>query len=376
MNDGFRRFLVLVLVFVLAYLAVSIALKLQKREPQGIDQNGQVTLRLNPVIPPSQVQILDAINRESAALVEAVVPSVVSINTHGKRRVRIRDILGRAWSYSEPIQGQGSGVIVSKEGHVLTNEHVVRGYASIRLTMHDGTEHSARVIGTDTAADIAVLKIDGDGQFQALKFGDSSPDNLKVGHAVFAIGNPFGIGKSVTEGIISAIERPVSDSQVPLLQTSAPINPGNSGGPLVNIRGEIIGINARIYSSDQDNAGWQGIGFAIPSNDARRTMEAILSKKPPGFLGLALQDINTSVGVRVVYLAPNSPAVKAGLEIDDIIISYQSETIQSMNQLINLIQRSEIDGLVTLEVLRKGAKLTLKATIGNADAFRLQQPSP
>lgn len=370
MNDGFRRFLVLVAVFVLAYLAVSIALKVQNGEKQS-EANEQVTLRLSPLLREDQVKILDAFNRASAELVEAVVPSVVSINTEGKRRVRIRDVFGRAWSYSEPVQGQGSGVIVSKEGHVLTNEHVVRGYPSIKLTLHDGTEHSASVIGTDKAADIAVLKIDEDGPFQALKFGNSS--EIKVGHAVFAIGNPFGIGKSVTEGIISAIERPVSDSEVPLLQTSAPINPGNSGGPLINIRGEIIGINARIYSTDQRHPGFQGIGFAIPSNDARRTMDAILSKKRPGFLGLALQDISAPVGVRVVYLAPNSPAIQAGIKIDDIIISFQNETVESMSQLIGLIQRSQIGGVVTLEIWRNGNKLSLEAVIGNAEAFGLQQ---
>ena len=164
------------------------------------------------------------------------------------------------------VQGQGSGVIVTEEGHVLTNHHVIQGTPRIRLTMHDGSIHSARVIGTDPAVDIAVLKIDSKGPFIPLKFGESS--KIEVGNTVFAIGSPFGLGTSVTEGKISAKKRPFSDSQVDLLQTSAAINPGNSGGPLINILGEIVGINSRIYSTNRDSPSFQGIGFAIPSNAA------------------------------------------------------------------------------------------------------------
>lgn len=389
MNNGFRRFLILLAVFVCAFLAVFVTRKLQNGDSlieilsggtvQKTEGDGNFTLRLAPIIGSDKVQILSAINRESAALVEAVVPSVVSIDTSGIRRERFRDFYGRTWIQPRTFQGQGSGVIVTEEGHVLTNHHVIQGNPRIRLTLHDGTVYAATVIGSDETMDIAVLKIDNRGPFQALKFGDSA--KIEVGHAVFAIGNPFGIGTSVTDGKISAKKRPISDIQVDLLQTSAPINPGNSGGPLVNISGEIIGINSRIYSSDKKNPGFQGIGFAIPSNDAFRSLQAILAKGRPsrGFLGMALRDLDPYArekfgyqspgGVSVMGLAPDSPATKAGLEIDDIIISYQGSPVESMSQLIGLIQSSIINEEVTLEIWRKGSKRSLRAIIGKATDY-------
>lgn len=390
MNNGFRRFLILLAVFVCAFLAVFVTRKIQNGDSiidilsggtvGNTEENGEFTLRLAPVIASEKVQVLSAINRESAALVEAVVPSVVSIDTSGIRRERFRDFYGRTWIQPRTFQGQGSGVIVTEEGHVLTNHHVIQGNPRIRLTLHDGTVHGASVIGTDETVDIAVLKIDNSGPFQALKFGDSS--KIEVGHAVFAIGNPFGIGTSVTDGKISAKKRPISDIQVDLLQTSAPINPGNSGGPLVNVSGEIIGINSRIYSSDKKNPGFQGIGFAIPSNDAFKTLQSILAKGRPsrGFLGMALRDLDpysrenygyqTPGGVSVMGLAPDSPATKAGLKIDDVVISYQGTAVQSMSQLIGLIQRSTINEEVILEIWRQGAKSSLRAIIGKATDYK------
>ena len=390
MNNGFRRFLILLAVFVCAFLAVFVTRKLQDGDSLieilsggtvGKTEKGDnFTLRLAPIIGSDKVQILSAINRESAALVEAVVPSVVSIDTSGIRRERFRDFYGRTWVQPRTFQGQGSGVIVTEEGHVITNYHVIQGNPRIRLSLHDGTVHAATVIGSDEAMDIAVLKIDSSGPFQALKFGDSS--KIEVGHAVFAIGNPFGIGTSVTDGKISAKKRPLSDIQVDLLQTSAPINPGNSGGPLVNVSGEIIGINSRIYSSDKKNPGFQGIGFAIPSNDAFRSLQAILAKGRPsrGFLGMALRDLDPYVrekfgyqtpgGACVMGLAPDSPASKAGLQIDDIIISYQNTPVQSMSQLIGLIQNSAINEKVTLVIWRQGSKKSLSAIIGKAADYK------
>jgi serine protease Do len=386
MNNGFRRLLILLAVFVCAFLAVFVARKIQNGDSLinilsggtvgNAEENDKFTLRLAPIIGSDKVQVLSAINRESAALVEAVVPSVVSIDTSGIRRERFRDFYGRTWVQPRTFQGQGSGVIVTEEGHVLTNHHVIQGNPRIRLTLHDGTVHNATVIGTDKTVDIAVLKIDSKGSFQALKFGDSS--KIEVGHAVFAIGNPFGIGTSVTDGKISAKKRPISDIQVDLLQTSAPINPGNSGGPLVNVSGEIIGINSRIYSSDKKNPGFQGIGFAIPSNDAFKTLQSILAKGRPsrGFLGMALRDLDpysrekfgyqAPGGVCVMGLAPDSPATKAGLEIDDIIISYQDTAVENMSQLIGLIQRSKINESIALEIWRQGTKRSLQAVIGKA----------
>ncbi len=389
MNDGFRRFLVLLAVFCIAFLAVFVMRKIQggnslmdiltgRASGNGFESE-EYTLRQKPSINLKDVEVLAAINAESAALVRAVVPSVVSIDTTGIRRERIRDLYGRTWVQPRAVQGQGSGVIVTKEGHVLTNHHVIQGTPRIRLTMHDGSVHSARVIGTDPNVDIAVLKIDSKGPFIPLKFGDSS--KIEVGNTAFAIGSPFGLGTSVTEGKISAKKRPFSDSQVDLLQTSAAINPGNSGGPLINILGEIIGINSRIYSTNRDNPGFQGIGFAIPSNAAFKTMKDILDRGHPvrGFLGMAMEDLDPMTrrefgyeeraGVRITALVPDSPAMKAGLQKDDIVIRYKGEQIPSMRRLIALIQQSKVNEEVTLEIWREGAKHTLTATIGEADDF-------
>jgi len=389
MNDGFRRFLVLLIVFFFAFLAVFVIRKVQSgsslmdilkgRSVGEKHESEHYTLRLKPSIDLEEVKVLAAINEESAALVRAVVPSVVSIDTTDVRQERFRDFWGRTWVQPLAVQGQGSGVIVTEEGHVLTNHHVIQGNPRIRLTMHDGNVYSAKVIGSDPTVDIAVLKIDDKGPFKALKFGDSS--TVEVGNAVYAIGSPFGLGTSVTDGKISAKKRPFSDSQVDLLQTSAPINPGNSGGPLVNIRGEIVGINSRIYSTDKQNPGFQGIGFAIPSNAALKTMSDILARGHPvrGFLGMALQDLdphtrkkfnfNEGVGVRIVGLVPSSPATEAGLQIDDIIIRFRDEPVKSMPSIISMIQQSQIGAKIPLEIWRDGAKQILSATIGDAENY-------
>lgn len=392
MNDGFRRFLVLLAVFCFAFLAVFVIRKMQAGNSLMDILTGnrfeseQYTLQDKPSINLKDVEVLAAINAESANLVRAVVPSVVSIDTSGIRHERIRDIWGRRWMQPRAVQGQGSGVIVTKEGHVLTNHHVIQGTPRIRLTMHDGSVYSAKVIGIDPAVDIAVLKIDGKGPFKPLKFGDSS--KVEVGNTVFAIGSPFGLGTSVTEGKISAKKRPFSDSHVDLLQTSAAINPGNSGGPLINILGEIVGINSRIYSTNRDNPGFQGIGFSIPSNAAFKTMKDILDRGRPirGYLGMAMENLDPYTrkefgydqhdGVRITALVPDSPAMKAGLKKDDIIISFKGEKITSMRRLISLIQQSKVDSKVSMEIWREGAIHTLTATVGEADDFDQNLLSP
>ena len=325
----------------------------------------------------SQVEVLEAINRESAALVKAVVPSVVSIDTKGVQNQSVRDVFGRTWVQPRAVQGQGSGAIVTREGHVLTNYHVVKGEPVISVTMHDGSIHEARVIGADPAVDIAVLKIIDSGPFVPLKFGDSS--QVEVGNIVYAVGSPFGLGESVTDGMISAKKRSFTDSQVDLLQTSAAINPGNSGGPLVNIFGEIVGINSRIYSTDKDNPGFQGIGFAIPSNDALKTMQDILARGRPirGFLGMALADMGPNArrildysdepGVRISRILPNSPAMHAGLLENDIIISFGGEKATNTRRIIALVQQSKVGSHVELEVWRDKKKMVLTSIIGEAD---------
>ena len=387
MNHGLRRFFILLAVFCTTFLAVFVIRKMQNGHKfldiitgkDRTEENGNLTLRDKPSLSLEDVQVMAAINAESAALVKAVVPSVVSIDTAGVRHERLRDVWGRTWVQPRTIQGQGSGVIVSKEGHVLTNHHVIQGTPNIRLTMHDGNVYSAKVIGSDPAVDIAVLKIEANGPFAPLKIGDSS--KIEVGNIVFAIGSPFGLGETVTDGKISAKKRTFSDSQVDLLQTSAAINPGNSGGPLVNILGEIIGINSRIYSTDKKNPSFQGISFAIPSNAALKTMKDILARGRSirGFLGMAFEtldpytlqelDYKGKNGIRIVGLVPDSPALKAGLKKNDIIISYQGTPISNIQRLINLIQQSVVGSKVNIKVWREGAEHSITATVGEADNF-------
>lgn len=389
MHQALSRFLILLAVFFAAFLAVIMVRKaqngedllgfLKSRDRITTAENGTYTLRSKPSVDLSSVRVLAAINEESASLVKTVAPSVVSIDTSGVRHERFRGYRGRTWVQQRAVQGQGSGVIVTKEGHVLTNHHVIKGTPNIKLTMSDGSIHSARIIGSDPTVDIAVLKIESPGPFKPLKFGDS--DKTQVGNIVFAIGSPFGLGDSVTDGMISAKKRSFSDSQVDLLQTSAAINPGNSGGPLINIQGEIIGINSRIYSTDKENPGFQGISFAIPSNAALKTMQHILARGRAvrGFLGMALEDVDAKTrsnlnyekagGVRIMGLAPNGPGLKAGLKKDDIIISFNGESITGTHQLIRLIQHSQVGTKVILQIWRDAKIQTISASIGDVEKF-------
>ena len=234
--------------------------------------------------------------------------------------------------------------------------------------------------------DIAVLKIDANESFTPLKFGDSS--QVQVGQIVFAVGNPFGLGETVTHGIISAKERSLSDNQRDLFQTDAAINPGNSGGPLVNLRGEIIGINVAIYSPDKENPGFQGVGFSLPANDVKDALLQILERGRPirGFLGVQMRDLDPTVrsavgydgrdGAAVLGISPGSPAQAAGLQPKDVIQSLNGETIHSTTQFFGLIQATRIGNSVKLGVWREGRLLELKATITEGGTAAPTSPSP
>jgi Do/DeqQ family serine protease len=321
--------------------------------------------------------MLDRLNEEYARLTAAVVPSVISIDTMGVRTERMMDGWGRSRIRRYPTQGQGSGVIVTKEGHAITNHHVIAGQQQIQVTLHNGKTYPATLIGEDSLLDIAVLKIEGDQPFEPLKLGDSS--QVRVGQLVFAIGNPFGLGETVTKGIISAKERSLSDNQRDLFQTDAAINPGNSGGPLVNLRGEIIGINVAIYSQDRENPGFQGVGFSIPSNEVREALTQILERGRPvrGFLGVQMRDLDAAVrtainyeggiGAVVMGASAGSPAETAGLQPWDVVLKFNGEPIKSTSQLISLVQRSRAGETVPLEIWRRGQVMELKATIAESE---------
>jgi serine protease Do len=389
MNSGFRRLLALASVFAIAFIAVSALRIWQSGGDWRINIPGfgskptqfqpeKFTLQTNPPLNLKDTELLTRLNDEYALLTEAVVPSVISIDTTGVRTERLLDGWGRSQIRRYPIQGQGSGVIVTKEGHAITNHHVIAGQQQIQVTLHNGKTYPATLIGEDSLLDIAVLKIAGDPPFVPLKLGDSS--QVRVGQLVFAIGNPFGLGETVTQGIISAKERSLSDNQRDLFQTDAAINPGNSGGPLVNLRGEIIGINAAIYSKDRENPGFQGVGFSIPSNDVKDALFQILERGRPirGYLGVQMRDLDPTVrsaisfdgenGVAVLGVSPGSPAELAGLQPWDVVLNYDAETIHSTSHLIGLVQRSRVGQTATLKIWRRGKTLELKASITESTA--------
>lgn len=396
MHPAFRRLLALVVVFATAFVAVS-ALRtcragggirdwIPSLTTAGQFRPESFTLPDKPPLNLKDVELLARLNQEYASLTQAVVPSVVSIDTAGVRTERLLDVWGRTRVRRYPTQGQGSGVIVTQEGHVVTNHHVIAGQQQIQVTLHGGKPQPARLIGEDVLLDIAVLKIDAPGPFTPLKFGDSS--QAQVGQIVFAVGNPFGLGETVTHGIISAKERSLSDNQRDLFQTDAAINPGNSGGPLVNLRGELIGINVAIFSPDKENPGFQGVGFSIPANDVKDALFQILERGRPirGFLGVQMRDLDPAVrsalgydgkeGAAVLGISPGSPAQSAGLQPWDVIRSLNGETIRSAAQLLTLIQKTRIAETVTLGVWRKGQLLDLKATITESAAAEASARAP
>jgi serine protease Do len=312
-------------------------------------------------------------------LTESVIPSVVAIDTSttvDQRRMVPSGPLGifgyvqRHERYRRP--GLGSGFIVSEDGFVLTNHHVVAGVDEIQITTHEGQTYKAEWIGSDAAVDIAVLKItDLDKKaFPALKFGDSN--QVRVGEMVLAIGNPFGLSETVTKGIISAKQRQLSDSAKEYLQTDTVINPGNSGGPLVNIHGEMIGVNVALFTGQQNVRVWQGVGLAIPSNDVQEVFEAIAHKKPliRGYLGVDLAEITPYIakqvglsrtyGGLVTKVAFESPASQAGLRPGDVLLSIDGRPSASAVELINNIRSKDEGTTLSLEILRdkKIEKLT------------------
>jgi serine protease Do len=258
----------------------------------------------------------------------------------------------------------GSGVVVTAEGHIITNNHVVDQVDEIEVQLSDGRTKKARLVGADALVDLAVLKIDEAG-LKPLKFGDS--DAVQAGDFVVAIGNPFGFEETVTDGIISSKGRPNRvDGFGDYLQTNAAINPGNSGGPLVNLRGEIIGINTAIISR---SGGSQGIGFAIPSNSVKTALESLLKNGRiiRGYLGIqarpTTQGVAETDGVIVDDVVPNSPASDAKLKRDDVIKKFNGHTVRNITELRSLVSQVELNKKVELELVRGGNALKVTAEI-------------
>jgi Do/DeqQ family serine protease len=279
-----------------------------------------------------------------------------------------------AFGYRERrAQSLGSGVIVSRDGYVLTNNHVVEQGVEVTVTMPDQRELRAKIVATDPATDIAVLKIDAS-NLPTMPWGDSS--QLKVAEWVLAIGNPFQLNQSVTLGIVSATGRRLEGrlaSYEDFIQTDAAINPGNSGGALVNARGELIGINTAIFS---ETGGYQGIGFAVPSNLARHVMDELIKygEVQRGTIsGITLQPLTTRLaeqlgapnthGLVVVSMQQRSDAYAAGLRPGDVVVSFNGTTLEDQSQFVRLLADAKIGSTVTLGVLREGKPMSIKVPI-------------
>jgi serine protease Do len=272
-------------------------------------------------------------------------------------------------------RGQGSGVVITPDGYVLTNEHVVNGATDIRIQYGNQRALPAKVVGVDQKTDIAVLKVDGK-DMPSLPLGDSS--KIDVGDIVLAIGNPFGVGETVTMGIVSAVARRGvvdPDRYEDFIQTDAAINPGNSGGALITARGELIGINAAIVSRTGGN---EGIGFAIPANVARHAMEQILKHGhvPRGWLGVSIQPVDSSVakafglkdarGALIGGVNTGSPAEKAGIQRGDIIVELNGLHVEDAAELRMKIGMLEPRATATLKLFRDGRERTVSVTLGES----------
>src|SRR6266849_1227107 len=337
------------------------------------------TLASTPNVDPKQVASLEALNRERRALVSSVIPSVVAVKTSKKiliPRERGLDLFeffyGNQRQFRNPndqalVQNSlGSGVIVTNEGHIITNNHVVDQVDEIEVQLSDGRTKKARLVGADSQVDLAVLKIDDPG-VKPLKLADS--DTVQAGDFVLAIGNPFGFEETVTDGIISSKGRPNrSDFFGELLQTDAAINPGNSGGPLINLRGEVIGINTAIAST---TGGSQGVGFAIPSNTIRTALESLLKQGRiiRGYLGIqtrALQPGQNGAeteGVTVEEVMPGSPAAQAKLQRGDVIRKFNGREVKNINALRSMVAQTELNKNVGLEIIREGKPLNVTTQV-------------
>jgi serine protease Do len=283
------------------------------------------------------------------------------------------------------MQGAGSGVIIGRDGYILTNNHVVEGAKEVTVTLADKQEYKARIVGRDSRTDLAVLKIDPREPLTAATMGDS--DRLRVGDWVLAIGNPFGLSNTVTSGIVSAKGRVIGAGPYDdFIQTDAPINPGNSGGPLFNMSGEVVGINTAILSNGQ------GIGFAIPANEVKPLVPQMISKGgvTRGYLGVSIQPITpelvkamkleNSKGALVSDVVSASPADKAGIRRGDVIVAFNNKAVEEPRDLSSMVASTPVGQEANVTVLREGTKRQLAVKVemlgsGEAKAEGSEQPS-
>jgi serine protease Do len=314
-----------------------------------------------------------------ADLVEKVGPAVVNIDTVSRRTVVQQPVhpffgfdpfgdprMSRPQTRTYEQKGVGSGFIIDSKGLVVTNDHVVRKANELTVTLPDGRKFKGKVIGRDAASDLAVVKIDGK-DLPSLKL--ANPDSIRVGQWVVAIGSPLGLKYSVTAGILSAVNREGIKNRVGFLQTDAPINPGNSGGPLMNLQGEVIGVNTAIIQHAQ------GIGFAVPVDTVSRVVPQLEAKGrvERAWIGVGLADLPddrsrmfypAEYGALVARIEPSSPAAKAGLAEGDVIMALDNQKIEDSAALMRAVSALEIGDKAKVKVNRRGQTKELTLTLG------------
>lgn len=319
---------------------------------------------------------LERISTAFGTIAQQAKPSVVSIKAMAVND-EINDELRRMLKDEDfpgvPISGTGSGVIIDSDGHIVTNNHVISDAQVVQVTLADGRDFRASIIGADPKTDLAVIRIKAD-RLQPARFGDS--DSVQVGNLVLAIGSPFKFGHSVSHGIISAIGRSDVDVDVDYknwLQTDAPINPGNSGGPLINMRGEIVGINVAIAT---ESGGYMGVGFAIPSNTVKRITSVLKrgEKIVRGYLGVAIRQVDLSmasayglgepIGAFIDAVGPDTPAETGGLEPEDIVLKIDGKEVRSQEQLQEWIAATSPGTETSLTVWRRNKNRELQIKVG------------
>ena len=281
--------------------------------------------------------------------------------------------------------GLGSGFIISKEGYILTNHHVVGEADKIVVTLKDGREFEAKVIGSDPKSDVALIQIKGAKDLPVLPLGDS--ESLEIGEWVMAVGNPFGLSHTLTVGVVSAKGRTsvgITDYE-DFIQTDAAINPGNSGGPLINMRGEAVGINSAIFSK---SGGYMGIGFAIPINMVKMIKEQLIAhgKVERGYLGVGIQDLSRELlesfgldtdtkGVLISQVYEDSPAEKYDLKRGDVLIQMDGKPVKDVGHFRNMIAMTMPGTDINLTVIRKGKQKTVKVKLGNISEAKTEEPT-
>jgi len=335
--------------------------------------------------PPSQIAVPIVFPSEGFShIAEAVSPAVVNIQVTQTARAtpfggneQFREFFERFFGGQIPEQesiqrGMGSGFIIDEDGHVITNNHVIKGVADIVVRLKNGKEYKATVVGTDPNTDIALLKLQGASKLPKLTLGNS--DALRVGEWVVAIGSPFGLEQTVTAGIVSAKGRVIGSGPYDdYIQTDASINPGNSGGPLLNLKGEVIGINTAIAASGQ------GIGFAIPSNMAQKIVAQLKSKGEVtrGWIGVAIQPLNQEMssyyglkqghGALIIEVVEGGPAQKAGLRAKDVILKINGTEITGSLDATKIIADIPVGSTANLTVLREGQRKEVSIKVAKRD---------